>query len=198
MKSYKSWIKDKENSIAAIDKNKYHIIDALGGGEIHSIEKENNKILQLLDRDCGIDLIWVRGKKARWIASRVQWGIRHFDTFTIRYKRKSGTKTEYEKRLESIKEEFIYPQLTMQMYCNNEIENKFESMAIIKTRDLYSLPIIKPDLFHESKSNNFFKYIHWDDIRNETDISILIKRREEKLDRRDKIPTLIRKQGTLF
>ncbi|MBA7512959.1 hypothetical protein ES705_04968 [subsurface metagenome] len=180
MKLYNPWPLDQKNSIAAIHKNKRYIIDALGGGEIYPIEGINIKILQILDMVCGIDYIWVRDKKVRGIASRVQWG-HNYDTFTIRYERKSGTETEYKKRLEAIKEkESFRPYLTMQMYCDNEKENELESLAIIKTEDLFEIIFTYPKLVHETKSNNFFKYILWDDIKNienETNKEILIMRR---------------------
>lgn len=180
MKSYNFWGKDLENSIAAINKNIRLIIDALGGGEIHSIERTNNKILQILDRYCGIDYIWIRDEKARGIASRVQWK-KNWETFTIRCERKSGAETEYKKRLKTIGESFS-PHLTMQMYCNDKVENKFEAMAIIKTEDLYFLIVTRPELFHESKSDNLFIYVHWNDIKYKTDTNILIKRRGKELE----------------
>jgi len=68
----------------------------------------------------------------------------------------------------------------MQMYCNNREENIFESMAIIKTEELYLLLIGRSDLIHENKSDNIFKYIFWNDIKYKTDTEILIKKEMEK------------------
>ncbi|MBA7579003.1 hypothetical protein ES708_20869 [subsurface metagenome] len=181
VKSYNTWQKDREDSVIAINKNRHFIIEALGGGYIYSLEESNHIILRLLDDISGIDIIWKKDNKVKGIASRVQWEEEPYDTFTIRYKRKSGARTEYEKRLQTIGESYC-PHLTMQMYCNNRKENILESMAIIKTEDLYLLSIEHPELFHTTKSNNLFKYIRWDDIRNKTDISILIKRKGEKLE----------------
>ncbi len=70
----------------------------------------------------------------------------------------------------------------MQMYCNNRKENILESMAIIKTEDLYLLSIEHPELFHTTKSDNFFKFIRWKDIRNKSNINILIKRKGKELE----------------
>lgn len=183
VKSYNPWQKDREDSAIAIDKNRHFIIETLGGGDIYSLEESKNRMLQKLDEIAGIDLFWEKDKKIRGIASRVQWD-KNWETFTIRYKRKSGARTEYEKRLQTIGESFG-PHFTMQMYCNNRKENILESMAIIKTKDLYSLSIRRPELFYTTKSNNLFKYIRWDDIRNKTDISILIKRKGEKLEQKN-------------
>lgn len=180
MKSYNDWIKDKEDSIRAINKNEHFIIEALGGGHIYSIEGSNDPMLQLLDKDCGIDYMWEKDKKVRGIATRVQWGI-PYDTFTIRSKRQSGAETEGIKRLEAIGESF-YPHLTMQMYCNNREESILESMAIIKTEDLYQLLVLYPELFHTNKSDNDFEFIRWRDIRNKSDKNILIKRRGRELE----------------
>ncbi len=185
MKSfYKPWQKDREDSTIAVNKNRHFIIEILGGGYIYSLEESNNEILQLLDRDCGIDLIWKKNKKARGIASRVQWMEwrgESYDTFTIRSERESKAETEYKKRLETIGNSFS-PHLTMQMYCNNRKENILESMAIIKTEDLYLLSIEHPELFHTTKSDNFFKFIRWKDIRNKSNINILIKRKGKELE----------------
>ncbi|GAG62034.1 unnamed protein product [marine sediment metagenome] len=186
MKSYNPWQKDREDSVIAINKNIHFIMEALGGGYIYSLEESNYIILRLLDDVSGIDIIWKKDNQIKGIASRVQWEEKPHDNFTIRCKRKSGAETEYKKRLETIGESFG-PHLTMQMYCNNREENIFESMAIIKTEDLYLLIITRPDLVHESKSDNFFKYISWDDIRNETDISIFIKRKGEILEREPRL-----------
>jgi hypothetical protein len=180
VKLYNPWIKDLKAATIAINKNRHFIIEALGGGYIYLLEGSNDRISRLLDEVSGIDIIWKKDNQIKGIASRVQWG--NYDTFTIRCERKSGAETEYKKRLETIGES-LYPHLTMQMYCNNREENIFESMAIIKTEDLYLLIITRPDLVHESKSNNFFKYIFWNDIRNKTDMNILIKRKGEILER---------------
>ena len=184
MKSYNIWQKDMEDSAKAINKNRHFIIEALGGGYIYPLEGSNNEILQLLDRDCGIDIIWKKDKKIRGIASRVQWmGWRgeSYDTFTIRSERESKAETEYKKRLKTIGESF-YPHLTMQMYCNNRKENILKSIAIIDTEDLYLLSIERPELFHTTKSDNFFKFISWKDIRNKSNTHILIKRKGKELE----------------
>lgn len=179
MKSYNPWQRDLKDTIIAINKNRHFIIETLGGGDIFLLEGSNNIILRLLDEVSGIDIVWKKDNQIKGIASRVQWG--NYDTFTIRCGRKSGAETEYKKRLETIGESFS-PHLTMQMYCNNREENIFESLAIIKTEDLYLLIITRPDLVHESKSNNFFKYISWNDIKNKTDMNILIKIKGKKLE----------------
>jgi hypothetical protein len=49
----------------------------------------------------------------------VQWGNAR-NTFTIRYKRASGAKTEYQKRSEAIlnNKGYLYPYLTIQAYLD--------------------------------------------------------------------------------
>jgi hypothetical protein len=50
--------------------------------------------------------------------SRIQTGV-NYKTFTIRNKRKSGARTEYEKRKIAIEKGYLYPYLTVQAYVTD-------------------------------------------------------------------------------
>jgi len=70
---------------------------------IKCIEHTDNEVLKWLDMFAGID--WMINKKniINGIAVRVQWMpfLREpFNTFTIRFERHTGTKTEFEKRID--------------------------------------------------------------------------------------------------
>jgi len=113
---------------------------ACGGGDIRPVEiLDDIEIAKQLDTLAGIDVwqtktdIGVRG-----IASRVQFGDKAWNTFTIRLARESGSATEYEKRLDAIETgRFIYPYLTVQAYVTARNNPTLLSCAVCKTKDLY-------------------------------------------------------------
>jgi hypothetical protein len=134
-----------------------------GGGEIKPVEIiDDNIIARELDILCGID-IWqtINGAGARGIASRVQdCQATNWRTFTIRYKRDSGAKTEYEKRKEAIETgKYIYPYLTCQAYFDGE---KFLGCGVARTVDIFNA--IKLDKIKKT-SNASFLVIDFDDVK---------------------------------
>jgi len=174
VKYYNNWTKDLTATSKAIEIIIPKINEFISG-ELYSVENSDNEILNLLDKYSGIDLIVLRDKALRGVASRVQWG-NNWDTFTIRYKRHTGSKTEYEKRIENIENGEFYPALTLQAYLNNRNENKLLSLGVIRTKDLYELTQTHKELFKMRKSDNEFKFISWSDIKNKTDKKLLIYR----------------------
>ena len=67
------------------------------------------EMAKLLDTLAGIDVWYInRLNGMRGIASRIQTGV-NYKTFTVRNKRKSGAKTEYEKRKIAIEKGYLYP-----------------------------------------------------------------------------------------
>jgi len=159
---YNNWKVDLNDSIKAIEKIKLDILPELISGEIISIEETKNKILIMFDQYSGIDYIRKNNTGLQGIASRVQFG-NNWDTFTVRVKRHSGSKTEYEKRLEQIEKEYIYPYFTLQAYFDNRKDLNLLSICVIKTTDLYNE--IKNNKKVKTRiSDNIFKYINWSDI----------------------------------
>ena len=98
-----------------------------------------NKLACDLDMIAGIDA-WIKAPRGLiGIAARVQWlekGVDPYDSYTIRIKRDTGAVSELEKRLTSIKEDMLYPQLTVQAYLEKDT-SKVISVGIIKTKDLF-------------------------------------------------------------
>lgn len=95
---------------------------------------------RLLDLDVGADYILISKHTSgvsviSLMASRIQQNFK-FDTFTIRYERRSGTLTEYIKRKIAISEDYCFPQLTLQAYITNH--GTVRNACLIKTRSLYS------------------------------------------------------------
>jgi sporulation protein YlmC with PRC-barrel domain len=91
------------------------------------------KMAAILDKYSGIDL-WHFDTRfgVRGVANRIQYNI-NYKTFTIRNKRESGVKTEYEKRNFAIKNNYLYPTLTFQGYIK---DNEVLSFAIAYTKDI--------------------------------------------------------------
>jgi hypothetical protein len=94
-----------------------------------------SKLLGNFDYYAGIDGIivnhtdcWIKG-----CAIRVQPGT-DWSTFTIRWRKFNGIKTEYAKRLAAISDDNMYPQLTIQAYVNN---GHLLSCAMCSTKKLY-------------------------------------------------------------
>jgi hypothetical protein len=159
---YNTWDVDLKDSILAIEKIKNNILPTLISGEIISIEQEKNEILLMFDKYSGIDYIRKNDIGLQGIASRVQFG-KNWDTFTIRTKRFTGSKTEYEKRLEQIEKGYFYPQFTLQAYFDNRTDMNILSICVIKTIDLY-YEIQNNKNVKTRISDNVFSFIHWDDL----------------------------------
>ena len=160
---YNNWDRDLKDSVKALEGIRCNILPKLISGKIYTIECQDNEVLMLLDQKSGIDYIRENKKGLQGIAARVQWG-KNWDTFTIRTQRHTGTKTEYKKRLEQIKNGYFYPAFTLQAYFNNRNENKLLSIAIIRTLRLYKFIENNPVKIHYRKSDNNFIYVNWKDL----------------------------------
>lgn len=112
----------------------------LGGGDVIPVESVTDRSMaQMLDQYSGIDAWHVTGnKQMRGISSRVQFGPKNWDSFTVRYARDSGAATEYEKRKRDIESAggYLYPQITVQAYVSDRKEGELLSIGIIKTASL--------------------------------------------------------------
>ena len=136
------------------------------GERIISIENSGNEILNLFDKYSGIDAIQItKDAQIRTMAIRVQFG-RAWNTFTIRFKRHTGAKTEYEKRLDAIKNEKLYPNLTLQCYLSLDLK-EILSYGLIFTKDLYSQIQNKSGIVNyrsASEDGNIFLFVNFYDL----------------------------------
>jgi len=132
--------------------------------EFKNIEKTDNEVLLWLDRFSGIDYI-VKSKENHIIgvAARIQFG-KDWSSFTIRYNRHNGNKTEYEKRKEAIEKGYFYPAYTLQAYFNKE-GNSMISACLVSTRDLYHFIDNNPSKVFKNKSDNDFIFVNWSDLK---------------------------------
>lgn len=170
----------------------------IGGGELIPTETlYKNEIFKKLDIHSGIDAWQLNSIHGiRGIASRVQWGNMAWNTFTIRYVRSSGAKTEYEKRLWAVKSNggWIYPYYTVHAYINERGGNgTLMSAAITKTKDLYiftekglkTMDITKRSAPHKIRQvfsdNNLFISIDWIDYKHKNNYIIIVKQDGNKV-----------------
>lgn len=136
------------------------------GEKIISTENIDNEILKLFDKCSGIDAIQItKDAQIRTMAIRVQFG-NVWNTFTIRFKRHTGAKTEYEKRLEAIQNEKLYPNLTLQCYLSLDLK-EILSYGLIFTKDLYNQIQNKPEIVNyktATEDGNIFMFISFYDL----------------------------------
>ena len=110
---------------------------------IEEYEEDNSSMYRVskeLDMYSGVDG-WRFDKvnqRHQYIASRIQIikkGFKPFNTFSIRASRQNS-KTEYEKRIYAIENDWLYPQLTIQTYLD-DTESEILSLGIVYTKELF-------------------------------------------------------------
>ena len=118
-------------------------------GELFSVETVSPDFKNELDMLAGIDAWHFRRGKTgmRGVANRIQWvkNGKGFNTFTIRYTRPNGSKTEFEKRkiaIQNLGSGWMYPHLTVQSYVREPRgQGDLVSMAAVKTLDLFKVAL---------------------------------------------------------
>lgn len=110
---------------------------ALKGGRILPVEGQMHRTLEALDMAAGIDRIHEGRHGCRGMAVRIQVGPTDWRTYTIRKERESHASTEFSKRKAAVLGEYLYPQLTLQAYVNENAD--VLSFALTRTITLYRL-----------------------------------------------------------
>lgn len=172
-KHYNDWQTDYQRTKDLI----MYVTSSLGmAGQLVSVESCENDVYLWLDKCSGIDFVWQQpNESVCGIASRIQImpdGKLPYNTFSVRYSRASGVSTEYQKRIDAIKNGDFYPKYTIQAYY--ESGNELLSAAIIKTTDLYAFVKQHPYLVRHLFSENEFLAVEWDDIIRSEDYPITI------------------------
>lgn len=114
-------------------------LEAFEAVSFREVEDPNSAIGDLenmLDVTAGWDRLIVTRTGVKGVAVRIQdvrGGDAPYNTFTVRCSRPSGVRTEWQKRIEGIVKEDVYPQLTMQGY----VGDGFFSFAIVRTIALF-------------------------------------------------------------
>ena len=134
-----------------------------------NIELMDNELSKMFDKYSGIDALDNQKNQLRTVALRCQY-FKAWNTFTVRYKRFNGVKTEYDKRVEAIfgDKGFLYPYLTVQTYLSEKVGGKILSCGIIKTKDLYQYFIdnISTAKIRTCPEGNQFIYEDFNTLKN--------------------------------
>lgn len=110
----------------------------IGGGELISMEGEDDKLKALFDTTSGIDAWQYREGAGMWgIASRVQPIGRCYGTFTVRRGRKTCSRTEEHKLWEAVNaiDGRVFPKWFIQAYMTKD-SSQLISAAACETRSL--------------------------------------------------------------
>lgn len=138
----------------------------LGIDRFELIEGVDNNTARELDMIAGIDVLGYHHSGLIGLALRIQYDT-FYETFTIRCRRESGAKTEYDKRLEAFQWGALAPVLTVQAYVNRTTGKLFGG-AVARTEDL--LACIKRNKCQLQATGNeqigraSFYVIKWSDV----------------------------------
>jgi len=143
-----NWISDKAWSAWVFQNLVWpQLCNFIGGGEPIYIETLNTKLAQILDIVAGFDYWQLDDRRGiRGIAHRAQvcpFDYQPFNTFTIRQRRNTGTRTEFEKRrasLENADGGWMYPYFTVQSYVSSKDKDAIlRSFAVARTEDVITV-----------------------------------------------------------
>jgi len=143
------------------------VADLIGGGEVISMESSDDRLRRLFDSTSGIDAWQYRDGVGMWgIASRVQPIGRDYSSFTVRDRRRSGARTEFEKLWEAVNADDgrVAPYWFVQAYMNTE-STSLLSVGVARMRSV--LEFIRIDCDEQDKrtchdgSSSFF-VARWD------------------------------------
>lgn len=142
-----------------------NIKEWFGEGELIPVEAvTESNMARKLDMYSGIDAWYIQPSEGiRGISCRVQWGPKAWQSFTIRKKRDSGARTEYEKLCNAINNDWLYPYWFSQSYLT-ERKGKLLSSGLGKTKDLIEyIQKYRPDPI--PGPNAWFYPIFWDEFK---------------------------------
>jgi len=142
--------------------------------ELHRTEDKSGDLRERFDRVGGVDY-WVVEPDVGMvsIASRVQTYDK--TTFTVRYSRASGNKTEYQKRIDQLNSHFELPTYTVQAYIDTTL-GALRNVAAVKTKPFMKYittgtpgdewPLIPSD------EEEYFFPVSWSELYGEVDIKV--------------------------
>jgi len=150
-----------------------------GGGILTPVEDvTQSDMAQMLDMYSGIDAWYIEKEVGiRGIGSRVQFGEKNWDTFSIRKRRFSGTRTEYAKLTNAIENDWLYPYWFIQAYIN---KNKILSAALAKTFDIIEYIKTTPSCPVRETSNASFYYVDWSKFEKQYKINTYPEAKNQK------------------
>ena len=146
----------------------YPKIKKLGyiGGIIKSTEDIDNddQIVKILDKICGIDALSKDGNIIYTISNRIQYG-KSYNSFTIRHTTGNGsTNTEYKKRKLAIENGGLYPEYIIQSYI--DYCGSLLSIGIAKTINIIKyIDDEQPELKTNLQDGSLFYPIFWKNVK---------------------------------
>ena len=117
-------LSDKKTNKDIYKKYAKQIKEFLDAKIIYNLEDSKNNILKLLDDQCGVDWVLnnnynqVKGVGVRVIKS-------DYNSITIRFKRFTGTKTEYDKKVEAIANNNLTSNIYFYILTDKELNLKY-------------------------------------------------------------------------
>lgn len=139
-----------------------------GGGDCIDVEQGTtgvaDNVISLLDMRGGIDQLQILPDRAGLIgiASRIQWGQKSWDTFTVRESRCSGSRTELSKRSHALSHPgVLYPYWTVQAYLSHRDNGTLLSVALAYTHELIPYAQKHGTVRQNHDGASSFRYVDW-------------------------------------
>lgn len=185
-KTYNHWRHDLNFSSNCVQKAiAQGVLRKIISGEIKSAETQNSELCKFVDCVFGMDYFRIKEGKVEGIASRFQRvseGHKPFNTFTLRSERKTGARTEIEKRLSDLDNGAFRIKYVIHGYALGEnTSNPFEtvSIACVQAEDLIRVLEYRKDLVQYTKSDNEFAFIDWGELKSVPYADIYPEKRPE-------------------
>ena len=143
----------------------------IGGGKLISVECIlDSNLAMLLDRCAGIDYLQITADGyIRGLSSRIQFG-RDYRTFTIRARRSTAHRTEYEKMQYVAAHRgrgFMFSGLTIQSYVSSRGNGHLLSSAMAYTEDIYRFIETHELTVRQAPDGNKFYCLPWRVLQTE-------------------------------
>jgi hypothetical protein len=112
---------DFKKATMAYIQNK-EIIKSQFSGELYSLELEKNELNDIFDKCASTDILYkAKSGLIYGVAMRVNFTPKYHKSVTIRYKRWTGTKTEYQKTIDAIKNNSINSAVGIQIDVDEKL-----------------------------------------------------------------------------
>ena len=137
LKKKRPWIIDKEWALKIFKEIVFPMMLKEEWIPVGTIIYKDESELGELDKSAGIDcLLKTPDNNIISLAIRIQDSDENlYDSFTVRAERITGKRTEFLKRTEAIKKNYLYPIKVLQAYVSKKT-NRFNSMFMMNQKDL--------------------------------------------------------------
>ena len=130
---------------------------------IFSMENCRNLLEHCLDRLFGIDTLVATSTATFGVGNRIQWG-KNYGATSIRFERKSGKDTEYQKDCEVLAGKVKHPMASYKLHGFAVEDDSQADIAIAPTAEIYATIKRNPNRWRETKSGEKFFYVPWREI----------------------------------